>query len=346
MAVDENVEYVSEPLKLDVGIANVGNEEALMRIHTLFDYSNKNAEFIEQCKKEDKENKINDIKCIKEDKENKKNEKEELQLKKEAKENIKNKNEDLRCVKEDKKNENDDLKCMKKDKEKDYLNDKYNVKYEKELKKYKVDTKKEKNTKTDSKNFENDKNVEDEINKQNNILNKSDHNSFKKLEKKKDEKSKNAFEKTNCLCNVNLSDGDMIQCDKCLSWLHTVCCGFFSNQDKRIPKEDYVCELCKNEGNIDLITKLAKYRRMLSVIFNEGFTDENSLSTRLGFSIPCTKKILHKFFEEGFVVKNNNEFIVVKDSCNKMKIKQYFSLQIKGEKTSSPIKDIKCVRFE
>ncbi|KAM0674017.1 hypothetical protein GVAV_002535 [Gurleya vavrai] len=141
MAVDENVEYVSEPLKLDVGIANVGNEEALMRIHTLFDYSNKNAEFIEQCKKEDKENKINDIKCFEEDNEDKKNENEDLKFKKVDKENKKNEIDDLKFIKE---NEKDNLKCKKEVKEKDYLNDKYNVKYEKELKKYKVDTKKEK----------------------------------------------------------------------------------------------------------------------------------------------------------------------------------------------------------
>ncbi|KAM0687808.1 hypothetical protein COBT_000943 [Conglomerata obtusa] len=185
--------------------------------------------------------------------------------------------------------------------------------------------------------------IDEKINKK---IKMTENNQLPKIKKPENyEINKNVKEEIHrCICNVNVDDGDMLLCDKCNSWLHTVCCGFFSNQDKRIPKNDYVCEFCKNECRPEHLRKIAMYRRALSVIYNEGFIDEVNLSTRLGFSVPCTKKILHKFTEEGFVVKDNKEFIVVKDSVTKLKIKQYFSLQIRREKASSPIKDIKCIR--
>lgn len=52
-----------------------------------------------------------------------------------------------------------------------------------------------------------------------------------------------------CICTVHNRDGDMIQCIRCHSWLHTICIGFFSNRDGRIPRV-YTCQYCSGTSGI------------------------------------------------------------------------------------------------
>lgn len=81
----------------------------------------------------------------------------------------------------------------------------------------------------------------------------------------------------------------MIECDQCGNWQHTVCAGFYSNKDKRIPSK-YLCFECEYPRSIypktmEFIRDLACFRRVLSVIFNESIKTMNELGKRLSMTI-------------------------------------------------------------
>jgi hypothetical protein len=155
-----------------------------------------------------------------------------------------------------------------------------------------------------------------------------------------------------CICNINIPDADMLQCDECNSWLHTVCCGYFSNTDKRIPTGEYSCYICK-EGQAKArvyFRRLAIYRRVLSIIYNEGLQNMVWLSTRVGISIPYSRSVVKRFIREGFIKKERvglvYRYCVIKNAETKRKIKQYFSLNVRDLdiKSSLPLKDLKCAK--
>lgn len=151
-----------------------------------------------------------------------------------------------------------------------------------------------------------------------------------------------------CICNINISDSDMLYCDMCNSWLHTVCCGFFTNTDRRIPTGKYVCTLCaeKDAKSLYLYRNLAIFRRTLSIIYNENLESVSWLSQRLGISHNYARNTVNRLVNEGFVVrrkvKNGMAYEIVKTQEAKEKIKEYFTLGLKKFKSSVPIKDVKC----
>lgn len=151
-------------------------------------------------------------------------------------------------------------------------------------------------------------------------------------------------EEIKCVCNVNISDGDMLQCDKCVTWLHTICCGFFSNDDKRIPSGEYVCDLCLGIESKETLRMVAYERKVLSAIYNENYKDETALNIRLGINTVIIRSILVKFEREGFMRINGAGYDVIKSEDIKEKIKTYFSINVFDEKSSLPIDDIKCVK--
>lgn len=151
-------------------------------------------------------------------------------------------------------------------------------------------------------------------------------------------------EEIKCVCSININDGDMLQCDKCMAWLHTICCGYFSNDDKRIPSGDYVCDLCLNIEDKEMLRNVAFDRKILSAIYNENCKDETKINIRLGINMELVRKILVKFEGEGFLVKNGKTYDIMKGKDVKEKIKTYFSIDIFDEKSSLPIEDIKCIK--
>eukprot|EP00866_Antonospora_locustae_P001639 jgi/Antlo1/1639/156 len=151
-----------------------------------------------------------------------------------------------------------------------------------------------------------------------------------------------------CICNINISDSDMLYCDMCNSWLHTVCCGFFTNTDRRIPTGKYVCILCteKDAKSLYLYRNLAIFRRTLSIIYNENLESVSWLSQRIGISHNYARNTVNRLVNEGFVlrrkVKNGMAYEIIKTQDAKEKIKEYFTLGLKKFKSSVPIKDVKC----
>ncbi|EPR80031.1 PHD-finger domain protein, partial [Spraguea lophii 42_110] len=159
-------------------------------------------------------------------------------------------------------------------------------------------------------------------------------------------------EEIKCTCSINIEDLDMLQCDKCKNWLHTVCCGFFSNTDKRIPEGFYTCLLCTEKRKHNLIQhkQLSVYRRCLSIIYNENIHSLTWFARRIGISLPYAGIILKRLNDEGFVRKHKNKkeikYEVVKNEESKERLKKYFCLKIKKEtKSSITIKNIRCHSF-
>lgn len=151
-----------------------------------------------------------------------------------------------------------------------------------------------------------------------------------------------------CICNINISDSDMLYCDICKCWLHTVCCGFFTNTDRRIPSGKYVCLICteKSPKSLYMYRSLAIFRRTLSIIYNENLESVSWLSQRLGISHNYSKNTVNRLVNEGFVkrrkIKNGMAYDIIKTQEAKEKIKDYFTLGLKKFKASVPVKDVRC----
>lgn len=126
-----------------------------------------------------------------------------------------------------------------------------------------------------------------------------------------------------CTCLINSNDGDMIQCDGCHSWLHTVCAGFFSNQDRRIPGV-YTCLYCS--GGLSTGERNASiYRRALGVIYNENFSTGECVRGRLGITSHFSKVLLKRLREDGFVAVRGRGCVAVRNNTTREKIKEYFN---------------------
>lgn len=144
-----------------------------------------------------------------------------------------------------------------------------------------------------------------------------------------------------CPCGDNSDTFDLIQCDKCFFWLHTVCCGFYSNTDKRIPKGQYFCSSCKGQG-VD--KQLAIMRKFLTVVYNEGLRTREWLVKRLGISKAAFEGVYKRVLDEGFMrTSGQGKFMqvrVIKNGKIKRKIKNYF----RTARTSIPKEDVACSR--
>ncbi|UYI28282.1 transcriptional regulator [Encephalitozoon cuniculi] len=134
-------------------------------------------------------------------------------------------------------------------------------------------------------------------------------------------------ESIRCYCRLGEEDPDMLHCDTCGNWLHTVCCGFFSNKDRRIPRREFSCFYCTRH-----ITKAdsadALFRRILSIVYTEGLKNKVWLCHRLGITEWQSSKQTRKMADEGFIrVVGKHRAIsyeVVKTQETKDKIRSYF----------------------
>lgn len=141
---------------------------------------------------------------------------------------------------------------------------------------------------------------------------------------------------TSCFCGCNLNDLDMIQCDCCSTWQHTVCVGFYSNRDHRIQSTNYICFNCRHKNDnatMKFIKNLASYRRALSVTFNEGFENAKQLADRLGYSLRATSRHINRMLEEKFIEKQgsssrNKEYQVIKTKQVRDRLRQYFNYEL------------------
>ena len=127
----------------------------------------------------------------------------------------------------------------------------------------------------------------------------------------------------------------MIECDECHQWQHTVCMGFFSNRDSRIPQK-FVCYSCQYPKAPFKITQFlqnrCQFRRALSIIYQEGFQSQIQLSRRLGVGLRRTRRIQQQLAKEGFIqVKTGHIYDVVKNSETRQKVKCYFLTDIDAQ---------------
>ncbi|EPZ33793.1 DNA-binding HORMA domain-containing protein [Rozella allomycis CSF55] len=136
-----------------------------------------------------------------------------------------------------------------------------------------------------------------------------------------------------CYCGDNDNSCDLIKCNKCLNWSHTVCSGYFSNRDKRLDVDSHTCYFClynSNSSLISFIKDLSTFRRVLSILYHEGIQSPRQFAPRLGYSLKQSKSLLDKCLKNGFLIKKLNhsnrtkEWIVVKNEENKKKLKFYF----------------------
>jgi len=121
-----------------------------------------------------------------------------------------------------------------------------------------------------------------------------------------DKKSKDAVD---CECGDQSQQGDMIQCDICSCWVHSVCYGFTSANDKRIPKTQlcYTCLLWKSETSLlESMRDLTLIRRALSTIWKSGFPRTMmEFSTRLNCDFQTASQITRRLQSEGYLSTPN-----------------------------------------
>jgi hypothetical protein len=119
-----------------------------------------------------------------------------------------------------------------------------------------------------------------------------------------------------CYCDDSrLSDLDMIQCESCSLWQHTVCAGFFGNNDPRIQSFRYICFGCQYRDEnpqrsntlFTFLKDLTNFRRVLSVTFNEQVSNHTWLGKRLSLHFRKAKKYFDRMKAEGFIIKVDPE---------------------------------------
>jgi len=149
----------------------------------------------------------------------------------------------------------------------------------------------------------------------------------------------------NCPCLINSNENEMIQCIKCLNWVHASCHGYFSSKDRRI-KRDFTCYQCNGIVSREL-KDCCVYRRVLTVLYNEEAGSasriefEMALARKFGFSRTFMGSLVGKLRGDGFIrIGKGGVVEIVKNGEIKEKIKGYFN----GRKMESLIamEDIKC----
>lgn len=133
----------------------------------------------------------------------------------------------------------------------------------------------------------------------------------------------------------------MIFCDKCQSWQHTVCVGFYSNKDKRLVSTDYTCYSCRFQNQIAsvFLKPLCGFRRALSIVFHEGLTGGQHFSQRLGVPLHTSQMIIDRLLKEQFITRTPKttdkngvvrrwDYQVMKGNEVRKKIKAYFDTPV------------------
>lgn len=125
-----------------------------------------------------------------------------------------------------------------------------------------------------------------------------------------------------CLCTINTNERDMLQCRRCLGWAHAVCCGYFSSQDPRVPK-DFTCFMCMGKASREL-RDLCVYRRVLYIAFNEDFSNTD-LGERLKITRGMIRKVLSRLRTDGLIRHSAGGHEVVRNKKSREKIREYFN---------------------
>lgn len=132
-----------------------------------------------------------------------------------------------------------------------------------------------------------------------------------------------------CSCIINSNEKEMLQCIKCLCWVHASCHGYFSSKDRRIKKE-FICYSCTGIVSKEL-TDCCIYRRILTVLYNEeiGIVKKAELMLllvkRFDFSLKFMGILVQKLISDGFIKQNKGMMEVIKNGEVKEKIKGYFN---------------------
>ena len=89
--------------------------------------------------------------------------------------------------------------------------------------------------------------------------------------------SQDIDESINCLCNLKIDKGVMIQCDICQNWQHTACIGLRKKQN--LPT-NYCCFDCVNQGCFSLIIDMCKKQDVSIQTISQNFKDRISNISR------------------------------------------------------------------
>lgn len=118
----------------------------------------------------------------------------------------------------------------------------------------------------------------------------------------------------------------MIQCEKCGNWQHTPCVGYCSNRDKRIPKEGYICYICRfGTGNmrvVQFLKDLSCFRRVVAVLYTDGFKSISELSRRLSCTIKKASFYVKKLEEEELLKRTISGTTVTFQPCTGTAVKE------------------------
>lgn len=132
-----------------------------------------------------------------------------------------------------------------------------------------------------------------------------------------------------CTCGHQVKDLEMLQCDSCTNWQHSVCAGYVSCRDRRLEGHLYFCYYCQygsQQNTFNFIRNLSLKRKALAVISAEGFETVKGFCERLGVSNYFGTKIRDQLVEENFMKKVNQKYeISKKNDYIKEKIKFYFN---------------------
>jgi PHD-finger len=150
---------------------------------------------------------------------------------------------------------------------------------------------------------------------------------------------------TDCICGLKESDLAMLFCDFCKTWQHTVCCGYFTNNDKRLPEGPYRCLTCQYRGKPGILRfccKLAQFRRALYITYHEGIESAASFGDRVGVPQLDNAGLLRRLLQEKFIEKIPKDesvpmegrsraafrYHVARNADVKRKLKIYFSTDL------------------
>jgi hypothetical protein len=150
-----------------------------------------------------------------------------------------------------------------------------------------------------------------------------------------------------CSCGHNFKDLEMLQCDHCTNWQHSVCSGYVSCRDRRLEESLYLCYYCKfgrQQYTFNFIQKLSQMRKALAIISAEGFESVVSFTKRMGLSASSGQKLKDRLATEKFLVpvsKHKYE-IAKKDEYIKEKIKFYFNQNLNVHPEFSEAQEKDC----
>ncbi|KAJ1564044.1 hypothetical protein HK096_009854 [Nowakowskiella sp. JEL0078] len=147
-----------------------------------------------------------------------------------------------------------------------------------------------------------------------------------------------------CACEIDETDGEMIECTDCTAWSHMHCYGFFSSSESTVPGY-FSCYSCQSSQfqlpPKDKLKKIATIRRCVSTIWTEGLESVEWISRRLGVTLDDAKKVCKKLEKDGIIKKNlkrnsGADFKILK--CNRSE------LQFKWWMSDLPLNDEECLK--